>query len=283
MGFLNSLNTTRGTANLDFRIVMAASNYEDFRFFNKLRPLMPCSALIDIVCVENYLVDSLRYLQLADRYRNNTDRCIVNLKKMIAISWAIENGHEWIACIDCDVASMANPSNLFPHLIRNYESGLYFGQSSSEDTIYRQITTDCRTLFPATDQQRLSQITLDDRCYAWFFDVPLYNAADYTAFMSDVTRDSDSVEAWLCRINYFSFEHLIFLLWRCLHKNARLIDLAEMQIHEISEYLKFHDLARIKAKYGYEPAWAPYVEVLHHPDILGAFPDLTLAYHVDRF
>ena len=143
--------------------------------------------------------------------------------------------------------------------------------------------TDCSSLFPVADQPPLSEITLNDTCYAWFFDVPLYNAVDYKAFLSDMAKNLDSIEAWLCRINYFSFEHLIFLMWRCLNKNARLIDLAEMQIGNIPEFLKFHDLVRIRMKYGYEPAWAVYIEVLHHPDILQAFPNLTLAYHVDRF
>ena len=282
MGYLNSLSTAAGGVPLDFRIVLATSDYNEFRFFNRLVHLMPCSAAIELVCVESYMLDALSHPELMERYRNNADQCIVNLKKLVAISWAVENGYEWIACIDCDVASLRDPMALFPHLIRNYESGLYFG-TSTELQAFRDVTIDCRRLFGEADQQRLRDVTRDDACYAWFFDVPFYNAADYKAFLSDMAAGAGSVEAWLCRIAYHSFEHVIFLMWRCLHRGARLIDLIDMQVGNIPEFLGFHDLLRIRTRHGYEPAWICFKEIMYQPDILQTFPNVTLSCHVDRF
>ena len=282
MGFLNSLGAPAKGAPLNFRIVIATSNYDEFRFFNRLVHLMPCSEAIDLVCVESYLVDTLGHHELAERYRGNVDQCIVNLKKLVAISWAVEAGYEWIACIDCDVSSLRDPTALFPHLIRNYESGLYFG-TSTDLQVFRDVTGNCSRLFGEADQQRLRDITRDDSCYAWFFDVPFYKAVDYTAFLSDMAAGTGSVEAWLQRITYHSFEHVIFLMWRCLHRGARLIDLADMRIGGIPEFLGFQDLMRIRTKHGYEPAWVPFKEMLYQPDILQSFPNVTLSCHVDRF
>ena len=281
MGFLNSLNTAANGVTLDFRVVIATSNYNEFRFFNRLLPLMPCSAAIDLVCVESYMMDALDHHELLERYRHNVDHCIVNLKKLAAISWAVDNGHEWIACIDCDSSSLRDPAALFPHLIRNYESGLYFGTSTEVQGL-REMTANCRSLFREADQQRLRDMTRNDACYAWFFDVPFYNAADYKAFLSDMAGESESVPAWLCRITYHSFEHMVFLMWRCLHRGGRLIDLIDMGIGGIPECLGFQDLMRIRSRYGYEPAWLTFGELMHQPDILKAFPNVTLSYHVDR-
>lgn len=138
-------------------------------------------------------------------------------------------------------------------MIRNYESELYFEQSSAEDQMYQDITADRRGLFVIPDQQRLDGITLGDSAYAWFFDVLLYYYADYKVLLFKVAAEAGSIKAGLCRINDHSFEHLIFLMLRCLRKDAALIDLADIRICEISEFTKFHDLTRIKIRYGYEP------------------------------
>ena len=41
--------------------------------------------MTELLCIENYMVDALRHLKLARRCRASTNRCIVNVKKKIAI------------------------------------------------------------------------------------------------------------------------------------------------------------------------------------------------------
>ena len=132
------------------------------------------------------------------------------------------------------------------------------------------------------DQPAIEQLTKGDRTYAWFFDVPFYKASDLEEFFADIASDYNSLEEWFCRLDYFSFEHLIFLFWRCIKQQAVLIDCFEMGIVDIPEYMKFHDLLRIETKFDYRTTWVQFRELIFEPDIAHALAGTFLLFHCDR-
>ena len=282
MACLTSMRNHLVIASCPFRIVLATSNYPDYRFFNRLLELLPCSELIELVCIEEYIVDTLGFHRFAERYRRNEARVIVNAKKFMALHWAMRNGYDWIASVDSDMCAIRDVSSLFTTLIRNYESALYFGHSSHDDDRFVEINAGCRGLFGNADQDALRQLTKKDRVYAWFFDIPTYKGSDLRSFFDDMTAGHDSLEDWLCRLDYFSFEHLVFLFWRCLRQGAVLIDYHEIGLFNIPEYLNFPELMRIKSRYDYVPAWVQFREMLAEPDLARALPEVSLLFHYDR-
>ena len=282
MACLNSIYNQSQINACPFRIVLATTNYGEFRFFNRLLGFLPFSDLIDVMCVEDYIADTLGFHKFADRYRRNEDRVIVNAKKFMAMHWAMRNGYEWIASVDSDMCAVGDISQLFKVLTGNYESGQYFGHSGHDDSRFVEINANCRGLFSKADQDVLRQLTKNDLTYAWFFDIPFYKGSDLETFFSDMASDHDDLQAWLCRLDYFSFEHLVFLFWRCLRQQAVLIDYHEIGLFNIPEYLSFQELLRIKGRYGYVPAWVQFREMMTEPDMARAFPDVSLLFHYDR-
>ena len=282
MACLSSISNRLAVTSCPFRIVLATSNYPDYRFFNRLLGLLPCSESIELMCVEEYIVDSLGFHDFADRYRRNEARVIVNAKKFMAMHWAMRNGYDWIASVDSDMCAIRDISCLFDTLIRNYDSAQYFGHSNHGDSRLVEINAGCRGLFGNADQDALRQLTKNDHIYAWFFDIPMYKGSDLKAFFDDMASGHDSLQDWLCRLDYFSFEHLVFLFWRCIRQQSTLIDYHELGLSNIPEYLNFHELMRIKARYGYVPAWVQFREMLSQPDLMLAFPEVSLLFHYDR-
>ena len=78
MACLSSMSNHVDIASRPFKIVLATSNYADYRYFNKMLGILPCNGLIEIMCVEDYIVDTLGYHAFAERYRSNEGRVIVN-------------------------------------------------------------------------------------------------------------------------------------------------------------------------------------------------------------
>ncbi len=282
MACLSSMSNHVDIASCSFKIVLATSNYAEYRYFNKMLGILPCSGLIEIMCVEDYIVDTLGFHDFAERYRSNEGRVIVNAKKFMAMHWAAQEGYDWIASVDSDICAIHDLSSLFATLIHNYEMGQYFGHSNSQDPRLIEINANCRKLFPEADQEAIAQLTKNDTNYAWFFDIPFYKNADLLDFFADMASGYDSLQGWLCRLDYFSFEHLVFLFWRCIRRQAVLIDCFDMGLFNIPEYLNFNELMRIKSKYGYVPAWAQFREMLAEPDMVHALPGISFLFHYDR-
>jgi hypothetical protein len=280
--FLGSVERTTRVASKPFDIVVVASNYQDYCFFVRLLSIMPCRGLVRVVCIDQYIGDTLGYETLLGRYRVNQDRCIVNLKKFMAMHWAVANGYDRIACVDCDILAVEDLQPLFDDLSENYGSGLYFGQSSVTDETILRIIRECRLLLPDADQQRIAELTKGDTVYPWFFDAPFYTADDLRAFFAEMATGHESLEGWLCRIDYHGFEHLVFLLWRCGKGVGTLIDMADMGIASIGEYMRFHELTRIQNKYGYCPVWDYASEAFGQPELLKTLPKIRLLCHFDR-
>ena len=282
MACLSSISNHVDVESHPFKIVLATSNYAEYRYFNKMVSILPCLDLIEIMCVEDYIVDTLAYHDFADRYRSNEGRVIVNAKKFMAMHWAVHEGYEWIASVDSDMCAIRDLSGLFATLIHNYETAKYFGHSNSQDPRLTEINANCRKLFREADQEAIARLTKNDTTYAWFFDVPFYKRADLLAFFADMASGYDTLQGWLCRLDYFSFEHLVFLFWRCIRQQATLIDCFDMGLFNIPEYLNFNELMRIKSRHGYVPAWVQFREMLAEPDLAHALPDVSLLFHCDR-
>ena len=282
MACLSSMSNHVNAASCEFKIVLATSNYVEYRYFNKITNILPCSGLIEIMCVEDYIVDTLGYHDFADRYRRNEGRVIVNAKKFMAMHWAMREGYEWIASVDSDMCAIRDLSGLFGTLIRNYDAAIYFGHSNSQDPRLTEINANCRKLFAEADQGAVAELTKNDLTYAWFFDVPFYRNTDLVAFFADMASGYEDLQAWLCRLDYYSFEHLVFLFWRCIRQQAKLADCFEMGLYNIPEYLNFNELMRIKSRYGYVPAWVQFREMLAEPDLAHALPEVSLLFHCDR-
>jgi hypothetical protein len=76
----------------------------------------------------------------------------------------------------------------------------------------------------------------------------------------------------------------VFLYWRCLHGNSKLIDYhADLEISSIPEKLKGDELIQISRRYAYYPIWMSTKEFVDYPQAQQKFPHLRLLFHCDRF
>ena len=279
---LHSIARHHGEAPLPFRIVLATSDEADHLHFERMLPLLPCAASIDLVCVGAYIRDGMRSPALLERFTNNVEGCIVNVKKLAAIHWAVfSGGYEWIACIDGDTLAAGRLDGLFPTLARNYEDGRYFGAPFPEAT-HHLINATCRGLFSAEDSERLRLMTHNDVSYAWFFDAPTYRARDVRAFLDHMAGVHGDVDAFLCRITWHAFEHIVFLFWRCLHGGAAFIDYSSLGVLDIPEFLRADGLKRLEDHFGCSPAWVALGEALMRPEVVDQLRNVLLLYHTDR-
>ena len=264
-----------------FRTVLVASNFGDLVFFQRLLSALKLDQDVEWLCVDAYIIDTMKSGTLLQRFQENHDGCVVNLKKLIALQWAAKKGFDWALCIDSDTIVVDDPTDLFDLQIENYRKSRYFG-AAGQAGLFSEINSAVAAAFPHEDRARLDQKIPDASWYMWFFDPPFYNLADFQKFMIDMSRSFPSVEDWLSTLNRYTFDHLLFSYWRIAHEGCVPIDYRSLGIDRLPENLTTHDILRISDAYEYRPVWISTVQMFLEPASLNLLPDLRMAYHFDR-
>ena len=132
ISFLNSIRTDCNSPKPGFCVVLATTNHSEYRFFNRLRPLMPLKLDIRLICVDDYIRDRLKSPEVQDHFRKNERNGLVNTKKFVGLHWCLYQGFELIGSIDSDVLMLSSADKLFEIIAENYDKNAYFGASTSE-------------------------------------------------------------------------------------------------------------------------------------------------------
>ncbi|GBR54918.1 hypothetical protein AA106555_1860 [Neokomagataea thailandica NBRC 106555] len=238
---------------------------------------------IQFVSVFDYLESEVSSPELTRKYAENHDGCAVNLKKFLLIRYAINRGYKYVCSLDDDSVFVRDTAGLFPAMIENYRKADYFASSDAPFGDVLPIVDKCMSYFADGELTNLVRSSCDNgRLFSWFFDAPLYEANDYLAFQAEMVERSGGLAEWLLKTNWHSFEHLIFIYWRCLKQRAQLHDIAKLGIRHKVESLRRDHLVKIFLKFGYCPVWVYMWEYMHAPNVVDILPDLYLCSHADR-
>lgn len=288
--FLDSIAAYGGDARAwDFDIVLAVSNAAEQAFFQQMVNDLPFVGRIGVLCIDDYIAGALNAPALRRRLADNAEGCAINLKKMVALHWAMAAGCDWAACIDSDALVCADLAPLFGELEAKYRRGLYLasnnplaGFSGDEHGLVARIDAATLSLFAGADQAAIRTATADQALRTFFFDIPFYAAADLADFFAYMTATHGSLEAFFCRQSWPSFDHIVFAYWRSLAGRARIVDYGAIGIARKSDLLTGEDLARIDRAYGYCPSWIRLLRKMTDPPGVKALPAVRLLFHSDR-
>lgn len=276
--FLSSINITE-LDKLNFDIVLLVSNEEEkIQITRAIKVILKEHIYkIKMLDIDLYIKEVLVKDEILDRYRKNTDRCIVNLKKFVGLHWSMQF-YEYVSMIDCDTIFKNKNTLSLCHnqLISNYHKNLYFGGETANEVIYETLKS-CANFFSTEQQEKIREFTKDFSVYPWFFDVPFYKQDDLKEFFGLMLNG----DFW-CSQNWHSFEHIIFIYFRCLYKECRLVNYTDDLRAVVPEQLSIRELIALKYKYGYMPVWARLVHVIHHSIELIEDESICLLYHTDR-
>ncbi len=278
--FLNSI-PSHEIHDLNFDIILAVSNsLEKQQIENTLRIAAPLvNSKVIYFNVDLYIREEIKDQIAIDRYTHNSNKCIVNLKKFVAMHWAMPQ-YEYCTVIDSDVIFYKSAKSTFDKIIHNYQENRYFGAPSEAPGI-QKIIEDCASFFDKDEVNQLREITNNLSVYTWFIEPPTYHQADLRSFFDYFLSNDRAYNFWE-KINWHSFEHIIFVFYKLLHKNAILIDYSQSQIGAvIPEALTHAHLNILKQEYNYSPSWVRFKLLLDGLDNVQS-REPSLLYHVDR-
>lgn len=277
------LNSIRSCDALGFDIVLLVSDEAEKKIINKffLNFLDLKFKKISYLDISMYLRSISNNQLLIDNYNNNNMKCIVNLKKILGMYWA-KDKYNNLCVIDCDTVFVeGGESDLFFNLISNYEKRKYFGGGGKEGDIYHKIMRSCASFFSKEDSVRLEELTKKFTLYPWFFDAPFYRSKDLYDFFTYISDVSGGLENFLLKINWNSFEHIIFIYYRLLKGGSSLVDLSAIANDKIPEHLKQVEINKIYYNFDYSPVWIRLSESISGD--LNSNPNgFSMIYHVDR-
>jgi hypothetical protein len=291
IAFLNSIITYQDISTpIEFDIVFASTDINEYKYFSKLLnslqiPLkIRTNCNIGIISIENYIKENLSFIKLLYRFKCNEDNSIINIKKFVALHWAMSSNYEWAVCIDCDTAAISNINNMLEILINNYETNSYFFSCGNSRTSIDNIFAGCSNLFSLEDKRKIDNFTNRGLLGNWFFDAPTYKISDMRDFFEYMSINHGSLENWFTRLKWGTFDHIVYTYWRCLYKKCSIIDYnTTLGIPYIPEELGYNELISIYGKYSYAPVWMSAWEFSLNPDIINSIPNIRLVFHCDRF
>lgn len=267
---------------INFDIILVVSNEdEQIRITRSLKSTMlDYMKIIRFLDCDKYIGECLKNQVVLERYRANTDRCIVNLKKFVGLHWA-KDYYKYISSIDCD-SLFRNKESVLEYnnrIAQNYHQNMYFGSEDKLDAIQKTLET-CSYYFDDMDRKKLQEITNNFTVYPWFFDVPSYLDDDLKDFF-ELMESKKDISFWQTQ-NWHTFEHIIFIYYRCLYKDSNLINYT----HELracrTEFLTNRDLISLKLKYGYMPVWTRLSNTFDVTIELLEGENVSMFYHTDR-
>lgn len=286
--FLHGLVKKNPGHTIDFDTVLACSNHAELLFFE--RWLRSVDLNIPIHCIDLAAhVRTTHDRSLEAQLESNRHGCIINLKKFLALNWAAKSGYRWAACMDCDAICLRDCSGLFDHLKSAYADKKYWAGDIRQKfwqarNIFKQINRACVRCFPAAAQHLIEARTRPNHLYSWFFNIPTYCLEEFEEFESYMAEHNESLSNWYRHLNWYSFEHIIFSMWRVLAKDAVYIDYTDaIGRRSIPEDLDLSELMQIHEKYACRSAWISAAQTRQwETNSAKNRQDFYFGYHCDR-
>lgn len=289
---LNSLSNCNMGGGIDFDIVLLVSNLDEEIIISRAIEFIFKTSGISKISHQYSIMHNIKFLNiqqyikinmcndnLLKRYNENQERCIVNLKKFLGLYWA-KDYYDFILCVDCDIIFLNNLEFIFKKALKNYNKNIYFAGFRPNPSLYSDILQNCASfidnfsLLKFQKNDVIKNNTKDFTLYPWFFDIPAYKSSDLVDFFKYVGNFYE-------KITWHSFEHIIFIFWRIVKEDSKLIDYTtELGITNSSEGLTANDILNINLKYDYTPLWINYRRLLTTDCHLCY--DIPMVFHVDR-
>lgn len=208
----------------------------------------------------------------------NEERSAINLKKLAGLQYAKSHCYEYAACLDSDIYLLPRfkAREFFELAIKNYQKSEYFGVRVDHPD-FKAPFQKSLVLF-SKDRAIATRIPEMESWFPWFFDVPLYSLHDFSEFDAYM---SEQWGEWYLQVNWFTFDHLMFIAWKILKRGANMIDYGKIT-QTIPELLSNLELQEIEKAYQYEPAWLTATNYVYFPEIVSQKPHIKLLNHADR-
>ncbi len=212
------------------------------------------------------------------RLSGNEERSAINLKKIVGLQYAADHGYDYAACLDSDIYLLPqfNAAEFFELAIANYNKCEYFGVNTDHPDFMAPFK---KTLMLFSKDVSINNMPSSmETWFPWFFEAPIYSLMEFKQF--DAYMESQWGE-WYLKINWFTFDHLVFIAWKILCKGAKMHDYSAIT-KSIPEFLTNTELQLISDMYGYKPAWLSATNFVYFPEILAQRPEIKLLNHADR-
>jgi hypothetical protein len=286
MSLLTSLNALKATE-FAGTTVLVASNDTELSKISEALLSFGLERQVTLVDANSYARAIFPSGQVSHALETNANRGVVNLKKFIGLHWAFSRGHEASIAIDNDIffASSCNLDNFFRITARNYASNRVLGVTipGNYDThICAQVNARACDIFSPEDVTRILDSRLSDT-YVWFMDPPFYSARDTADFFDYMAQVHGSLEQFFLRLNWHTFDNVVFNYYRALHKGLTVESYSDLGITAMPEWLTVPELDLIRNAKNFEPVWIPFFTALALPAAMRLlFPDIGVLYHFDR-
>lgn len=285
VSFLNSL-ALYGIAD-DAKVLLVATDCSDHAFFTRAFAYHPLAKHLVFFDAAEWTAFTFTSDTVLDRLMANADGGIINLKKMIGLHWALQNGFEHVLCLDCDVLAVADFKRIHDVANSNHKKALYLGagiKGVANGELFGRIITESASLFSPDDQKRIADLTDGHTVYTWYGDLPVYGREDLAALFDYMQAVHGSLEAFLSALRWASFDHMLYVLFRVACRGARIYDYRkELGIGVPPELLKPRELVDISTETGYQVGWIGAANAYNHPEAFRVLPNLAMLSHFDRF
>ncbi len=283
VSFLNSLALYDMPA--DARVMLIASDRGDFEYFAAALSYHPLSKHLMVLNAADWIASHFSNA-LLERLRDNAEGAIINLKKMIGLQWALENGAQYALCLDSDVLAVAGVTQLYEVAKVNHQKALYLGASIEgveNCELLNRIIRETASLFAPDEQKAIAELTSGHTLYTWYGDLPVFAREELVAFFEYMQTVHGSMEGFLSALKWGTFDHMLYVYFRICCRGAHIFDYRKkLRISALPEFLSPRELFIISMKSAYEVGWIGASAAYDHPEAFRLLPKLCLLSHFDR-
>jgi hypothetical protein len=267
------------------RIMLIASDRADFDYFVAALSYHPLSKHLMVLNAADWVASNYSSA-LLQRLQENAEGAIINLKKMIGLQWALQNGAQYALCLDSDVLAVAGLSQLYEIAKINHQKALYLGASIEgveNCDLLSRIIRETANLFAPDEQTTIAELTAGHTLYTWYGDLPVFAREDISAFFEYMQTVHGSMEGFLSSLRWATFDHMLYVFFRVSCRGAHIFDYRKkLRISALPEFLSPRELFIISMKTAYEVGWIGASNAYDHPEAFRLLPKLCLLSHFDR-
>lgn len=235
------------SASGDVQIVVAATNQHEKMVFEKALKNFTHLPITYFAC-EEYARQIGVHVNVS-----GANKGIINVKKFLALHYAMEQKHKHMLCIDSDTTVRTSTNAAMDLAVQNYRYEFY-GIPTNEYGYFKMNHASIR-LFNQDDIGKISERTAGGKLYTWFFDAPMYEQNDLREFFSYM-MDGD-INSFFSHLTWDTFDHLIYQYFLLLKRDAQFIDYSQLGMIDLPEFLTQSEWSKISDHFGYTPVWIP--------------------------
>lgn len=270
--FLTSFALNARAKDIEFYILLTSEN--DHALFSKIASEFSNILDVKFLFVREYLEHTMKSTKLVHFLDGGCNKGVAVFKKFIGMHWAAKNLKGGVICIDAEAHCLRFNNSNTRTINENYNSGKYIGFNIEEakNKTFKKINIASELL--------MHPDTILSEIYTWFFDFPYYGIDDLNLFFKDAEAKFGSEEEFFLALNWFTFEHIVFLCWRVRSGKATLESYNHLKLDSIPELLDRKALMAIQNGCGYTTSWMSarfYYKENSLPPSSTAF-----LYHMDR-